>query len=144
ARSVATNLRNKLKRDLGYILNIEITHRGPSGRADRLKLTGTKGNLEIGKELMIRRLLSPTHLYSSAITITRQPSPHKETESEIRITSPNSIMNNPDISLEFAIDGSGWGHGVGLCQIGAARMALEGHDFRSILSFYYPGASLST
>ena len=144
ARAVATNLRNKFKRDLGDILNIEITHRGPSGRADRLKLTGSKGNLEIGKELMIRRLLSPTHLYSSAITITKQAVPHKEIELEPSITPYNSIGSDPDISIEFAIDGSGWGHGVGLCQIGAARMALEGHDFRSILSFYYPGASLST
>ena len=67
---------------------------------------------------MIRRLLAPTHLYSSWI----------------------DIDSTPDREGMFHINGRGWGHGVGLCQIGAARMAMEGHSFEEILAFYYPGS----
>ncbi|MDE5875588.1 MAG: SpoIID/LytB domain-containing protein [Muribaculaceae bacterium] len=118
---IARNLYKKFGRSVGDIRNIEITARGESGRAVAMRIYGTKGSIEIGKELMIRRLLAPTHLYSSWINISRQKG---------------------DSSV-YVIDGKGWGHGVGLCQIGAARMAIEGRSFREILSFYYPGSCLT-
>lgn len=120
ANEVQENLKRKLGRDVGRVQDIQVTQRGKSGRATRLRLTGDKGSLEIGKELMIRRLLAPTHLYSSWIEIS------KDTE----------------LPEKFHIEGRGWGHGVGLCQIGAARMALEGYSFDKILSFYYPGSTI--
>lgn len=99
--------------------------RGASGRAVRIRLTGSEGTVDIGKELMIRRLLAPTHLYSSWIDIIPEMKPTGDGRSEV---------------AHWHISGHGWGHGVGLCQIGAARMAIEGHSYRDILAFYYPGA----
>lgn len=98
---------------VGEIQTIEPLKRGPSGRISLLKIIGKKGDLTLGKELWIRRLLSESHLYSSAFEI-------------------------EDTGDSFLLHGKGWGHGVGLCQIGAARMALEGASYREILSFYYP------
>lgn len=121
-KDIRKNLNGKFGRDIGRIEDIKVIERGPSGRATLLRLKGSEGELEIGKELMIRRLLASTHLYSSRINITRE-SCHPDT---------------------YHIDGRGWGHGVGLCQIGAARMALEGCNFREILSFYYPGSILKS
>lgn len=115
---IKENLRAKFGHDIGEIRNISVTARGASGRATRLRLEGSEGSIVIGKELMIRRLLAPTHLYSSWIDIVPRK-PHPDT---------------------YLIRGRGWGHGVGLCQIGAARMALEGRDHREILAFYYPGS----
>lgn len=120
AEEIRKNLNQKFGRDIGEILDIRINRRGASGRATLLSVTGTKASLKIGKELMIRKLLAPTHLYSSRIEISKS-------------------ANQPET---FQIEGHGWGHGVGLCQIGAARMALAGHDYRTILSFYYPGSSV--
>ncbi len=121
AKEIEENLQKKFGRDVGRVTGLHIESRGASGRATRLWITGSGGSISIGKELMIRRLLAPTHLYSSWIDI-----------------KPSS--EHPD---RFRISGRGWGHGVGLCQIGAARMATEGHDFRSILSFYYPGSRIA-
>ncbi len=118
AEEVKNNLKTKFGRNIGDITNLKVLEAGPSGRAKRLLLTGTQGSLELGKELAIRKLLSPTHLYSSRFTM--EP-----------------------LAGGWRLKGRGWGHGVGLCQIGAARMAHEGHDYRSILSFYYPGSVLS-
>ena len=128
---VKANLLKKFNKEIGEITDLEITERGASGRAKRLKITGTKGTVEIGKELMIRRLLSPTHLYSSAFNIGKRNAQSTGTEASAK---GKTI---------FEFDGHGWGHGVGLCQIGAARMAIEGYDFRTILSFYYPGSILA-
>ena len=114
---VRRNLREKFGRDVGRIQSLEVLHRGPSGRADRLLIRGSAGSLELGKELWIRRLLSDSHLYSSAFTVS-------------------------DSDQEFILDGRGWGHGVGLCQIGAANMACHGFSYRDILSFYYPSSSV--
>lgn len=122
AEEIEYNLREKFGRDLGKIKGMSVVRRGESGRATMLRIDGEKGRLNIGKELMIRRLLAPTHLYSSWINIHR----------------------NSEHSNIYEIDGRGWGHGVGLCQIGAARMALEGYDFKEILSFYYPGSILKS
>lgn len=131
AKEIERNLKEKFGRDIGTIKDIDITGRGPSGRATRLRLRGTAGTLEIGKELMIRRLLSPTHLYSARFNITRLT------------PAEDSPSTQAQSSTEFHLEGQGWGHGVGLCQIGAARMALEGADYRRILAFYYPHSHLT-
>ena len=104
--------------DIGALQGLEALERGGSGRIKRLKVIGTKGSYVIGKELMIRRALSETHLKSSCFEVEMGPE-------------------------EVVLRGHGWGHGVGLCQIGAAAMAEAGRSYREILAFYYPGTSLS-
>ncbi|MDE6119088.1 MAG: amidase, partial [Muribaculaceae bacterium] len=94
-------------------------HRGPSGRITRLLIAGTLRQMTVGKELEIRRWLSESHLRSSAFTVSR----------------------GDDGS--FTLRGAGWGHGVGLCQIGAAMMACRGDGFRAILSHYFPQTQLT-
>ncbi|MDE6006365.1 MAG: SpoIID/LytB domain-containing protein [Muribaculaceae bacterium] len=103
--------------DVGTVKTLEVSRRGPSGRAVRIIISGADGSVEIGKELAIRRLLTDDCLYSSRF----------------------DIMDERE---GFLLEGRGWGHGVGLCQIGAARMAFEGRQFREILDFYYPGTNL--
>lgn len=117
-KDIARNLREKFGRDIGKIKAIRPLETGFSGRIRLLEVSGESGILRIGKELMIRRLLAPTHLLSSAF----------EAED-----------NGDDIMLH----GRGWGHGVGLCQIGAAAMALSGKSAGEILSFYYPGSKIA-
>lgn len=117
----------KFNTDLGAIIDIKAIQRGPSGRIRLLRIDGEKGILYLGKELMIRRALSPSHLYSSAFNIEK---------------IDNADPKNPGLP-GFRLHGKGWGHGVGLCQIGAARMALEGYSFSNILDFYYPGSRLA-
>ncbi len=112
-------IREKSGIDIGRLTALEPVEKGPSGRIFRLRVTGTAGSFEVGKELEIRRILSESHLKSSAF------------EAEF----------TPDGNVVFR--GRGWGHGVGLCQIGAAVMADEGYSCREILSHYYPGAQLS-
>lgn len=118
-------IRTKLGCDIGAIRSLEPLQRGLSGRIIRLKIEGEKAGLIVGKELEIRRVLSPTHLYSSAFTVTAE---HRRS----RIA--------PD---RFVLRGAGWGHGVGLCQIGAAVMAARGKKFDQILSHYFPGCVIS-
>ena len=121
--SEATRLVNqKLATDLGRLLNLEPVERGPSGRLKRLRLVGEQGSLVIGKELEIRRVLSDTHLYSSAFVV-----------------DVEGYSQRPDA---FLLTGAGWGHGVGLCQIGAAVMAHQGAGYREILEHYYPGTQV--
>ena len=103
--------------DFGEIRELIPLERGGSGRIIRLKVVGTKRTLTIGKELLIRRTLSESHLKSSAFDVE---------------------YDGDDIVLH----GRGWGHGVGLCQIGAAVMASRGYDYRQILAHYYPGSQL--
>ena len=103
--------------DLGRILSLEPLERGASGRIMKLKITGAKKTLEVGKELEIRRLLSESHLKSSAF--------------DVRYEDDKIIL-----------DGKGWGHGVGLCQIGAAVMASKGYAYTQILEHYYPGTTI--
>jgi SpoIID/LytB domain protein len=105
--------------DLGRVTDLQPLSRGVSGRIYRLKLVGTNRSLIVGKELEIRRALSRSHLYSSAF--------------EIEKTGHGFVLN-----------GSGWGHGVGLCQIGAAVMASQGIGYREILAHYYPGTAIGT
>lgn len=110
--------------NFGEIIDLVPVERGNSARLIKLKITGTKKELIVGKELEIRRLLSLTHLYSSAIVIEKQ-----------------DIENR--IPGKFVIYGAGWGHGVGLCQIGAAVMAEKGHSFDEILLHYFHNARLN-
>ena len=100
--------------DLGRILHMEALERGESGRIYKLKITGTQKTLVIGKELEIRKILSESHLKSSAF--------------DVEMTDGRIILH-----------GKGWGHGVGLCQIGAAVMASQGYAYQEILEHYYPG-----
>lgn len=110
-------VRGRSGRDFGEIVSLEALERGPSGRIKYLRITGTKHSEVIGKELNIRRILSRSHLKSSAFEIS-------ETEDG------------------FRLDGRGWGHGVGLCQIGAAVMAEKGFGYGEILRHYYNGAEI--
>ena len=116
-------IRTKSGIDFGDILDLIPLHRGASGRIDQLKIVGTKHTEIIGKELKIRLWLSKSCLYSSWFDISHNPSP---------------VTGNPS----WILTGHGWGHGAGLCQIGAAVMASEGHSYEEILSYYYPNTQL--
>ena len=109
----------------GKILDLVPLERGKSGRIVRLKIVGTERERVIGKELEIRRTLSESHLKSSAFVVTTQ-------------------QGADGIPQSFHLSGAGWGHGVGLCQIGAAMMGEKGYDHKAILRHYYPGATLKT
>jgi len=122
-KQIAELINSKAGIDFGDILDMVPVERGDSARLVRLKVIGTKKEMIIGKELEIRRLLSPTHLYSSAFVV------DKEGDEE-------------GIPQKFLIHGAGWGHGVGLCQIGAAVMATRGYQFDEILLHYFKGAKL--
>ena len=104
--------------DFGRIHSLVPLQRGPSGRIVTLRIVGEKRAVTVGKELEIRKWLSESHLYSSAFTVEQTPE-------------------------GFILHGKGWGHGVGLCQIGAAVMGEQGIPYQEILSFYYPGAELT-
>jgi stage II sporulation protein D len=115
---LAALIRSRIAVDLGPIRDVQALARGPSGRIYRLKITGERDYIIIGKELEIRRALSRTHLYSSAFVVDKE-------------------------SGRFVLRGAGWGHGVGLCQIGAAVMANEGKTYTEILQLYYRGTTVS-
>jgi SpoIID/LytB domain protein len=106
-------IERKMHWGLGEVLHLRPLKRGRSGRIYELEIEGTQRTLIVGKELMIRKALSESHLYSSAFTV--------EEEGDT-----------------FKLHGSGWGHGVGLCQIGAACMSLRGYTYRRILAHYFP------
>ena len=110
-------INRKLKDDFGTITDLIPVERGKSGRIWKLKIVGTKKTFSIGKELEIRRALSETHLLSSAFDVEKQGD-------------------------RFILHGKGWGHGVGLCQIGAAVMGEQGKTYDEILLFYYRNAEI--
>ncbi len=112
--------------DFGAIIDLQPNERGTSGRISRLKIIGTKKVMVIGKELEIRRILSKSHLYSSAFVV--------DTIDE----------NSEGIPQRFVLTGAGWGHGVGLCQIGAAIMAEKGYNYKEILVHYFPNSDIKT
>ena len=118
ADELAALVRERTGIDFGEIQALEPIERGPSGRIKYLRIVGSKRSEVIGKELKIRRALSPSHLKSSAFSVERDP------------------------AGAFVLRGRGWGHGVGLCQIGAAVMAARGFDYRKILQHYYPGTDV--
>ena len=107
--------------DFGEIVDLQPVERAASGRLVRLRVVGSKRSVVVGKELEIRRWLSPSHLYSSAFVVDK--------------VEENGV-------LTFVLKGAGWGHGVGLCQIGAAVMGEKGYSYVEILNHYYPGAVL--
>ena len=113
----ARRLNSRYGIDCGELTGMEPEERGPSGRVKRLLLRGTDGEIRIGKELAIRRLLSGDCLRSS-------------------------LFEAEDLGDRWLLRGKGWGHGVGLCQTGAAMMARAGKDFMEILGFYFPGANI--
>jgi len=110
--------------DFGSIINLIPVERGKSGRLIKLKIAGTKRTMTIGKELEIRKALSETHLYSSAFVVDRL-----------------EVKNN--IPEKFCLTGAGWGHGVGLCQIGAAVMSEKGYSWKEILFHYFKNTELT-
>jgi len=109
--------------DFGELQEIVPVSRGPSGRIRQLKILGSKKNVVVGKELEIRRWLSRSHLYSSAFIVEATRGPHGKVE-------------------RFTFQGAGWGHGVGLCQIGAAVMATQGFSSEQILKHYFRGVEI--
>lgn len=111
--------------DFGAILDLIPRRRGTSGRIVELTIVGTRRRFTIGKELEIRRTLSPSHLYSSAFFVEK---------GDVKSGVPS----------HFALHGAGWGHGVGLCQIGAAVMGERGYDHERIVSHYFPNTQLTT
>ena len=119
-------VRERTGQDLGQILRLEPVERGTSGRLSRLRIVGTQGTLVVGKELEIRRLLSHSHLFSSAF-----------------VADANEVDPTTGIPASFTLTGAGWGHGVGLCQIGAAVMASKGYSYRTILLHYYSNVRIA-
>lgn len=107
--------------DFGTVEELQPVERGASGRIVRLRIVGTHCTEIVGKELEIRRWLSPSHLYSSAFVVDK------------------NVVGG---KVQFVLKGAGWGHGVGLCQIGAAVMGAKGYGFKDILAHYYPDALL--
>lgn len=119
----------RLGRDLGPIVALEPVERGRSGHLVRLKIVGGEASFTVGKELEIRRVLSRSHLKSAAITVDYE-------------YAGEAADGAPRIPQRIVIHGAGWGHGVGLCQIGAAVMAAEGRAYDEILRHYYEGADI--
>lgn len=117
--------------DFGQILDLVPIERGTSGRLIRLKVVGSKKTMIIGKELEIRRILSPSHLYSSAFVAYRLDEAGNTLKKE-----------STEVPAAFELVGAGWGHGVGLCQIGAAVMGAKGYAYDAILHHYYPNAEI--
>ena len=114
----------KLKMDFGSIIDMKAVERGKSGRISKLLIKGTKRSFTIGKELEIRRALSDSHLYSSAFVVDRMD------------------IDAEGVPQKFVLTGAGWGHGVGLCQIGAAMMGEKGYNYNKILLHYYNNAEI--
>lgn len=123
AEELSALVSDKLHTDFGTVTDLIPVERGKSGRISKLMIVGTKRTLTVGKELTIRRALSRTHLYSSDFTTEK-------------------IVGAGGGATRFILHGKGWGHGVGLCQIGAAVMADKGYSCEEILSHYYPGTHI--
>ena len=120
AAELSDIIRERSGIDFGEILDLVPIKRGPSARLYEMKIVGSKRTMVIGKELEIRKWLSKSHLYSSAFVVDRNE------------------------QGDFILTGAGWGHGVGLCQIGAAVMADKGYTYEQILAHYFPGSELRT
>jgi len=122
---LAALIRKRSGIDFGAIRDLQPVERGTSGRLVRLRIVGTRRTMVIGKELEIRRTLSTSHLYSSAFVVER------------------GAPDAGGLPEDFTLYGAGWGHGVGLCQIGAAVMGEQGYSYEAILAHYFPGAALT-
>lgn len=123
ADSLGRLIERRSGRKVGNVKSLTPLHRGPSGRITRLEIVGDSGRYIVGKELEIRRTLSPSHLYSSAFVV------------DIDGNGPGATVT---------LSGAGWGHGVGLCQIGAAVMATQGRGHLEILNHYFPNTEINT
>jgi SpoIID/LytB domain protein len=117
-QEIAELLQKRSGIDFGTIIDLIPIQRGVSGRLIKLKIVGTKQTIVVGKELEIRKWLSTSHLYSSAFVI-------------------DKTLDKNNIPAIFTLIGAGWGHGVGLCQIGAAVMGEKGYQYKEILLHYY-------
>lgn len=115
----------KREDDFGGIVRLEVVERGSGGGISKIRIVGTKKTMVIGKELEIRRTLSDTHLYSSAFVVDHGPA------------------DDNGLPSTFTLHGAGWGHGVGMCQIGAAVMSQKGYSVDEILHHYYHGAEIT-
>lgn len=124
-RELSALIRERSGQDIGMVESLEPLRRGPSGRIMLLSIRGDKSSMVIGKELVIRKFLSTSHLKSSAFVVDIEKSSQSPADDVI------------------TLHGAGWGHGVGLCQIGAAVMSVRGYGYRDILSHYYPGSICS-
>jgi len=122
-KQISAIIKEKSGYDFGELVDLIAVQRGASGRLIKLKIVGTKKSMIIGKELEIRRMLSEKHLYSSAFVV-------------------DKIQGESKVPEKFILRGAGWGHGVGLCQVGAAVMAEKGYEFDEILSHYFSDASI--
>jgi SpoIID/LytB domain protein len=127
----------KLNADFGTITDLIPLERGKSGRIWKLKIVGTKKTLTIGKELEIRRALSKSHLLSSAFDVEKIYTPSQQPTANSQQPTANSQQ-----LIAFRLHGKGWGHGVGLCQIGAAVMGQQGYKYEQILLHYYRNAEI--
>jgi len=128
---ISNLVNSKSGEDFGQIVDLVPVERGTSGRLVKLKVVGTNKTMIIGKELEIRRILSTSHLYSSAFVAKRLNAAGKYLPEGSR-----------EVPAKFELYGAGWGHGVGLCQIGAAVMGAKGYAYDSILYHYYPNAEI--
>ena len=122
-QELAALIKKNREEDFGDIIDLEPVERGASGRLKKLRIVGTKKSMVIGKELEIRRTLSESHLYSSAFVVDK-----------------GEMVNG--VPSSFTLVGAGWGHGVGMCQIGAAVMSKQGYKYKEILLHYYRGAGI--
>ena len=122
-QELAALIKKNREEDFGDIVDLEPVERGASGRLKKLRIVGTKKSMVIGKELEIRRTLSESHLYSSAFVVDK-----------------GEMVNG--VPSSFTLVGAGWGHGVGMCQIGAAVMSKQGYKYKEILLHYYRGAGI--
>lgn len=122
---ISSIIKKKSGIDFGNIIDFEPLKRGKSGRIIKLKIIGSKKTVIVGKELEIRKWLSENHLYSSAFEIKKE------------------FKSGSEVPVKFYFEGKGWGHGVGMCQIGAAMMSKKGYNYEQILSHYYKGTKLS-
>lgn len=142
-------LRRRSGIDFGDVLELRPLKRGASGRIIELFIRGTLRTVIVGKELEIRRWLSESHLYSSAFVVDTVYEQRPDI-SETATTGPhavdthaNSEIHPAHVPAKFILHGAGWGHGVGLCQIGAAAMSARGGTFDRILAHYFRGSCLT-
>lgn len=128
--SLSTLIKEKGGFDIGRLQALEPLEKGESGRIHKLKIVGSEKTLVVGKELEIRKVLSESHLKSSAFEV-------------LYMDQEGSFTESSSDWKKLVLKGKGWGHGVGLCQIGAAVMASEGYSYEEILQHYYPSSRLS-
>lgn len=124
AEELSDIVESRLQMGLGRILALEPLERGASGRIVWLRIVGTEGSVVVGKELLVRKVLSRSHLKSSWFEV-------------------ETLADAGSLPHAFVLHGHGWGHGVGLCQIGAAAMSLQGFTFDAILRYYFAGAQVA-